>query len=229
MVRSESFGNFGFRVVLCAALCPSHQRGTSRRSLEVRRTRLPRPSDRPRHPPASGPPISCEHSQQVGERQGARLERKVAEPGTPPGPPQFLGPSGSREPRSSGTEIGTPCPQEHRPGPRPSFQSTAPRPSGMSIRILARKGCELEGSGFFARAESRHGRLRWQIMTKGTEVLPVRLTLIRYASEGRGTDSSADASTAPWAKVFEVSYRRNPSPDGRLGRPQVWCRGKGVP
>ncbi len=82
---------------------------------------------------------------------------------------------------------------------------------GMSKRILAMRLRELEGSGFIARTEQRGGYIRWHLTTKGTDVLPVLLTLIHFASKWKGSIGSGGVPTPSWGKAFDVVYREDTS------------------
>ena len=88
------------------------------------------------------------------------------------------------------------------------FNELLRRSPGMSKRILAMRLRELEGNGFIARAEQRRGYIRWQLTSKGTDVLPVLLTLIHFASKWRGEGSTSEGSTPAWGKDFEVIVHR---------------------
>lgn len=79
---------------------------------------------------------------------------------------------------------------------------------GMSKRILAMRLRELEESAFITRAEQRRGYIRWQLTSKGTDVLPVLLTLIHFASKWRGEGSTSEGSNPAWGKEFEVIVHR---------------------
>ncbi len=78
---------------------------------------------------------------------------------------------------------------------------------GMSKRILAMRLCELESDGFITRGEARAGFIRWQLTTKGTDVLPVLLTLIHFASKWRGSVGSFKTATPSLGKTFTVTYQ----------------------
>ena len=79
---------------------------------------------------------------------------------------------------------------------------------GMSKRILAMRLRELEQGGFIARAQQRRGYIRWQLTSKGTDVLPVLLTLIHFASKWRGAGGPSGETSFAWGKDFEVSVHR---------------------
>lgn len=79
---------------------------------------------------------------------------------------------------------------------------------GMSKRILAMRLRELEEGGFIARAEQRRGYTRWQLTSKGTDVLPVLLTLIHFGSKWRSPKDPSQDSISAWGKDFEVVIHR---------------------
>jgi len=76
---------------------------------------------------------------------------------------------------------------------------------GMSKRILAIRLKELESNGFITRSEARHGYTQWQITSKGTDVLPVLLTLIHFGSKWREGGSPLDAGKD---RLFEINFSR---------------------
>ena len=88
------------------------------------------------------------------------------------------------------------------------FNELLRKSPGMSKRILALRLRELEENGFISRAERRRGYIRWQLTSKGTDVLPVLLTLVRFASKWRGSGGSSQESTPAWGKDFEVIIHR---------------------
>jgi DNA-binding HxlR family transcriptional regulator len=79
---------------------------------------------------------------------------------------------------------------------------------GMSKRILALRLRELESDGFLTRTESSAGRPRWQITTKGADVLPVLLTLIHFGSRWHAGGIPLGGGTA---KPIEVTFSRSKS------------------
>lgn len=90
---------------------------------------------------------------------------------------------------------------------------------GMSKRILAMRLRELERAGFIARAEQRRGYTRWQLTAKGTDVLPVLLTLVHFGSKWRGSGDLSEGSPPAWGTDFEVIvHRRVLPPDGLPSR-----------
>ena len=93
------------------------------------------------------------------------------------------------------------------------FNELLRKSPGMSKRILAMRLSELEEHGFIVRGEQRRGFTRWQLTPKGTDVLPVLLTLIHFGSKWRGSGDPTAASTAALGKEFEVviHHRRVPS------------------
>ncbi len=88
------------------------------------------------------------------------------------------------------------------------FNDLLRKTPGMSKRILAMRLRELEQGGFIARAEHRRGYIRWQLTSKGTDVLPVLLTLIHFASKWRGSGGLSGGSNFAWGKDFEVVVHR---------------------
>ena len=84
------------------------------------------------------------------------------------------------------------------------FNELLRKSPGMSKRILALRLRELEENGFLPRAEHHRAFTRWQLTAKGTDVIPVLLTLIRFASKWRGSGGSSQASIPTWGKDFEV-------------------------
>lgn len=92
------------------------------------------------------------------------------------------------------------------------FNELLRKSPGMSKRILAMRLRELEKSGFIDRAEQRRGYIRWQLTSKGTDVLPVLLTLIHFASKWRGSGDSPEEPTRSWGRDFEVIIHRTLAP-----------------
>lgn len=88
------------------------------------------------------------------------------------------------------------------------FNELLRKSPGMSKRILAMRLRELEETGFIARAEQRRGYIRWQLTAKGTDVLPVLLTLIHFASKWRSPGGSSEGPAPAWGKDFEVVIHR---------------------
>jgi DNA-binding HxlR family transcriptional regulator len=92
---------------------------------------------------------------------------------------------------------------------------------GMSKRILAMRLRELETDGFLAQAESPPGRPRWQITAKGTDVLPVLLTLIHFGSKwhasglpiGGATDRPIEVTFAGSGSKAALGPSNSPSPN----------------
>ena len=77
---------------------------------------------------------------------------------------------------------------------------------GMGKRILALRLRDLEREGFIARVEQGLKYTRWQVTSKGADVLPVLLTLVQFGSKWSvHRNLSADAPR-PWGPTFEVSY-----------------------
>ncbi len=79
---------------------------------------------------------------------------------------------------------------------------------GMSKRILAMRLRELEGSGFIARAERRRGYSRWQLTSKGADVLPVLLTLIHFGSKWRAPEGQPGGPILPRGEAVEIFLHR---------------------
>lgn len=86
------------------------------------------------------------------------------------------------------------------------------RSPGMSKRMLAVRLLGLDLSGFIARAEQRRGYVRWPLTSKGTDVIPVLLTPIPFASKWRETADASGGSTLPWGKGLEVVIHRSLAP-----------------
>ena len=103
------------------------------------------------------------------------------------------------------------------------FNELRRKSPGMSKRILAMRLRELEWEGFIARAEQRRGYIRWELTPKGTDVLPVLLTLIHFASKWRGSGGPSEPTAAAWGKEFEVVIHRGQSrgTGPALARPPV--------
>ena len=78
----------------------------------------------------------------------------------------------------------------------------------MSKRILAMRLGELEGNGFIARAERRRGYIRWQLTSKGADVLPVLLTLIHFGSKWRVPEASPGGPILPRGEAVEIFLHR---------------------
>ncbi len=78
----------------------------------------------------------------------------------------------------------------------------------MSKRVLAMRLREMERGGFIARAEQRRGYTRWQLTSKGTDLLPVLLTLVHFESKWRTAGDSSHESSPAWGKDFEVIFHR---------------------
>ena len=83
---------------------------------------------------------------------------------------------------------------------------------GMSKRILAMRLRDLERNSFIARAEQRRGFIRWQLTSKGADVLPVLLTLIHFGSKWRGPGGPAQGALPSWGQAFEVRYHLGTEP-----------------
>ena len=98
------------------------------------------------------------------------------------------------------------------------FNEMLRKTPGMSKRILAMRLNELERGGFIARAQQRRGYTRWQLTSKGTDVLPVLLTLIHFASKWRSPVSSPAASNDSWGTAFDVVYHPIAGPSGERVR-----------
>lgn len=91
------------------------------------------------------------------------------------------------------------------------FNELLRKSPGMSKRILAMRLRELEGGGFIARAETHRGYVRWQLTSKGADVLPVLLTLIHFSSKWGGSAGGSSESFPTLGKDFEVVIHRNPA------------------
>ncbi len=102
------------------------------------------------------------------------------------------------------------------------FNELLRKSPGMSKRILAIRLRELEGSGFIARAEARSGYAPWQLTPKGSDVLPVLLTLIHFFSKWGASSSASGGGTPALGSEFEVVVRRSPVPE--TGRAIVTVR-----
>lgn len=88
------------------------------------------------------------------------------------------------------------------------FNELLRKSPGMSKRILALRLKELEEEGFISRAEQGRAFTRWQLTPKGSDVLPVLLTLIHFASKWRRSAGSSQISPSSWGKDFEVIVHR---------------------
>jgi len=77
---------------------------------------------------------------------------------------------------------------------------------GMSKRILAIRLRELEEEGFIFRAERQHASVRWQLTSKGADVLPVLLTLIHFVSRQHARARQDGPSVATLGETFQVTY-----------------------
>jgi DNA-binding HxlR family transcriptional regulator len=76
---------------------------------------------------------------------------------------------------------------------------------GMSKRILAIRLRELESNGFLARSEKGSRYPTWQITPKGTDVLPVLLTLIHFGSKWREGGAPLDTGKD---RTVEITFSR---------------------
>ncbi|MGH9920242.1 MAG: winged helix-turn-helix transcriptional regulator [Nitrososphaerales archaeon] len=76
---------------------------------------------------------------------------------------------------------------------------------GMSKRILAMRLNELERHGFISRAEQSQNYTKWQLTTKGADVLPVLLTLIYFGSRWKEGATASDDQPTALGTTFEVS------------------------
>jgi DNA-binding HxlR family transcriptional regulator len=85
---------------------------------------------------------------------------------------------------------------------------------GMSKRILALRLRDLEANGFVARAETARKYTSWQITPKGTDVLPVLLTLVHFGARWHPSEAPFGFEKG---KVFEVTYT-NPHREKRGNR-----------
>ena len=79
---------------------------------------------------------------------------------------------------------------------------------GMSKRILAMRLREMESDGFLSQVGRPAARPRWEITTKGADVLPVLLTLIHFGSRWHA-DGIPLAGTM--SKPIEVTFTRSKS------------------
>jgi len=98
------------------------------------------------------------------------------------------------------------------------FNELLRKTPGMSKRILAMRLRELERSGYLVRAEQRQGYTRWQLTSKGTDVLPVLLTLIHFASKWREPNESEKGTKSSLGQTFDIDYgssERKPAPRRR--------------
>jgi DNA-binding HxlR family transcriptional regulator len=73
----------------------------------------------------------------------------------------------------------------------------------MSKRILALRLRELEANGFVTRAEDAQKHTVWRITAKGSDVLPVLLTLIHYGVRWHPNETPFEFEKG---KLFEVTY-----------------------
>ncbi len=81
---------------------------------------------------------------------------------------------------------------------------------GMSKRILAMRLNDLERHGFICRAERTRSFTRWQLTQKGTDVLPVLLTLIHFGSKWRLGSEPSEGQPSNIGSTFDVSFLRRP-------------------
>jgi DNA-binding HxlR family transcriptional regulator len=77
---------------------------------------------------------------------------------------------------------------------------------GMGKRILAMRLRELEEEGFIFRAEQQRASVRWQLTSKGADVLPVLLTLIHFVSRQHALARRGGPSVATLGEAFQVTY-----------------------
>ncbi|HTT73480.1 MAG TPA: helix-turn-helix domain-containing protein [Thermoplasmata archaeon] len=78
---------------------------------------------------------------------------------------------------------------------------------GMSKRVLVMRLNELERNGFIARSAQRPGYAVWQLTPKGTDVLPVLLTLIHFGSKWNPSGGPPGKAPPLLGREFEVVYR----------------------
>ncbi len=88
------------------------------------------------------------------------------------------------------------------------FNELRRRTPGMSKRILAMRLRELEQGGFISRADAQSGFTQWELTPKGTDVLPVLLTLLHFTSKWRGIGETAEQSEPSWGRDFEIVVHR---------------------
>ncbi len=93
---------------------------------------------------------------------------------------------------------------------------------GLSKRLLTMRLSELEHAGFIVRAESRQGYVRWELTTKGADVVPILLTMVRFGSRWYADEVFADRTARPLSDIFDEGYIRK-----TLGIPP--SRGPAIP
>lgn len=79
---------------------------------------------------------------------------------------------------------------------------------GLSKRLLTMRLSELEHAGFIVRAESRRGYVRWELTTKGADVVPILLMMVRFGSRWYADEVFADRTARPLSDIFDEGYIR---------------------
>jgi DNA-binding HxlR family transcriptional regulator len=75
---------------------------------------------------------------------------------------------------------------------------------GINKRVLAMRLRELEQYGFIRRAERQPGYTKWQLTPKGTDVVPVLLTLVHFGSKWHEPGSSSEPTPLPAGAEIEI-------------------------
>ena len=91
---------------------------------------------------------------------------------------------------------------------------------GLTKRVLALRLAELEREGFIRRLEKRPSFTQWELTEKGQDVLPVLMTLVRFASKWHADQVFADKRPRPLNAVFEEAYIRRILEVPKTARPR---------
>ena len=67
---------------------------------------------------------------------------------------------------------------------------------------------ELEAAGFIVRAERRRGYVRWELSEKGTDVVPILLSMVRFGSKWYADEVFSDQKARRLEEIFDEAYIR---------------------
>ena len=100
------------------------------------------------------------------------------------------------------------------------FNEMLRRTPGMTKRVLAMRLHELEREGFIYRVEQGPKYTRWALTEKGSDTLPVLMTLVRFGAKWHADRVFSDGIARPLNAVFDEQYIRQilASPDRRTRR-----------
>lgn len=79
---------------------------------------------------------------------------------------------------------------------------------GLTKRILSMRLRELENEGFIVRVERSSRYARWALTDKGSDVLPVLLTLVQFGSKWYPDRVFPDGTPRALDEIFENDYVR---------------------